>query len=242
MFRKLKKDAGRKQFLQLMVILVSLFVIAGEVIYLAGRFRPVLAENQETQQTVQPAPQARQADAVAAYNMEENTAAEVLNTYEKYVFVGDSRYVGMSFMAQEQDVFICKNNMGYDYLIEQMDNIRRACDENTALIIGLGVNDINYSSDNYIKKINEMARQMNCRIYYMLVNPVDEEKETLYGYSVKNEKIDLFNQKMINGLDSSVGIIDTNSYLKSTGYLTVDGLHYATETYRAVYDYIKLNL
>lgn len=241
MFKKLKKDAGRKQFIRLMVILVSLCVIAGEVIYLAGRFKPVLAENQETEGPVQPA-QARQADVVAAYNMEEEPTEHVANTYEKYVFVGDSRYVGMSYMAQEQDVFICRNNMGYDYLIEQMDNIRRACDENTALIIGLGVNDINYSSDNYIAKINEMARQMECTIYYMLVNPVDEEKETLYGYNVKNDKIDAFNQKMINGLDSSVGIIDTSSYLKGTGFLTVDGLHYATETYRAIYDYIKLNL
>ena len=47
---------------------------------------------------------------------------------------------------------------------------------------------------------------------------------------------------MQEGFDSSVRIIDTNSYLKSTGFNTVDGLHYDDSTYKKIYDYIKSNV
>ncbi len=158
---------------------------------------------------------------------------------DKYVFVGDSRYVGMSAYKEDEDTFIAKNNMGYAYLEEQMDVIKESCDEYTALIIGLGVNDLKYSKEKYIDTINEMAQEMDCRIFYMLVNPVDEEKEAERGYTVENSVIDDFNSDMQEELSSDVNIIDTNSYLKEEGYVTVDGLHYDSDTYKLIYDYIK---
>lgn len=227
----------------MLVILVSFCVIIAEVLYMTGGFQPIAGDGTQEETRTAQGIEPHQAEAVAmAYEKRSEESAEEPADYEKYVFVGDSRYVGMSVMAQESDVFISEKNMGYGYLVDQMDTIKRICDEKSALIIGLGVNDINYSSDNYVAKLNEMASQMDCQIYYMLVNPVDETKEALYGYSVRNDKIDAFNEKMIRELDPRIRIIDTNSYLKSVGYLTVDGLHYATETYRTIYDYIKASL
>lgn len=172
---------------------------------------------------------------------EEETTGQgiVKRDFGKYVFVGDSRYKGMAFMAGEEDMFICESGRGYDFLLEQMWNIRYACDENTALIVGLGVNDNTYNFEKYIQTLNEMAESMDCQIYYMLVNPVDEAKESYSGYDVKNENIDIFNENIQLGLDESIGIIDTNSYLKEVEFDTMDGLHYTDDTYEKIYHFIK---
>ena len=71
------------------------------------------------------------------------------------MFVGDSRYKGMEKAnATDEDVFICEVGEGYDYLINQMNNIKYEIDDDTALIIGLGVNDL-VNIDKYVDKINE---------------------------------------------------------------------------------------
>lgn len=231
----------RRRIRQMIGIVLGLCVIAAEVVYLTDGFGQAAA----VEQNGSPAAQNAGKDSTpkqAAVNAAAEPETTKKRTYENYVFVGDSRYVGMSVYAQAEDTFIAKNNMGYSYLVEQTNNILRVCNENTALIIGLGVNDLKYSSDNYIAKINEMAQTMDCQIYYMLVNPVDETKEEAYGYSVLNTKIDEFNQKMKSGLSSRVIVIDTNSYLKQIGYSTQDGLHYTKETYGKIYEYIKAQL
>ena len=73
----------------------------------------------------------------------ENETTRTKREYGKYLFVGDSRYKGMEKAnATDEDVFICEVGEGYDYLINQMNNIKYEIDDNTALIIGLGVNDL----------------------------------------------------------------------------------------------------
>lgn len=174
------------------------------------------------------------------YDEEETTGSNMIKgSFDKFVFVGDSRYRGMMFLAQENDVFICENGRGYDFLLEQMSYIKSQCDENTALIIGLGVNDSHYNSDKYINTLSEMADTMDCQIYYMLINPVDEIKEEYNGYHVLNENINYFNDRMREELDERIGLIDTNSYLFSIGFETMDGLHYTNDTYEDIYHFIK---
>ena len=168
------------------------------------------------------------------------TVNAITGDYSQFIFVGDSRYEGMKFLAEEDDVFVCERGVGYDFLNSNYYTITSLADENTAVIIGLGVNDnLKTAWEDYIALVSRLEENTDCQIYYMLVNPVDEALEYYSGYSVTNEDIDFFNGKLIEGFDSSIGIIDTNSYLKSVGFETKDGIHYTDETYRMIYEYIK---
>lgn len=171
-----------------------------------------------------------------------SAGADTNDLNRHYIFVGDSRYVGMKKYSQSNDTFIAKNGEGYAFLIENLTLIQNSVDKDSVLIIGLGVNDYARNYKNYIQIVNELAISLQCPVYYMLINPVDEEKEMQYGYTVFNEQIDKYNKLMQEGFDSSVRIIDTNSYLKSSGFNTVDGLHYDDSTYKKIYDYIKSNV
>lgn len=149
-----------------------------------------------------------------------------------YVFLGDSRFVGMSNCKQSNDIFICKVGEGYNYFCKNINNIS----ENDIVIIGFGVNDLG-NIDKYI----ELANSLTNEVYYLTINPVDEQKERENGYSITNQQIDEFNNKLKeNAINYKV--IDTNSYLKQNGYSTVDGLHYDNVTYTKIYEYIKKNL
>ena len=171
-----------------------------------------------------------------------SAGADTNDLNRHYIFVGDSRYVGMKKYSQSNDTFIAKNGEGYAFLIENLTLIQNSVDKDSVLIIGLGVNDYARNYKNYIQIVSELSISLQCPVYYMLINPVDEEKEMQYGYTVYNEQIDKYNKLMQEGFDNSVRIIDTNSYLKSSGYNTVDGLHYDDSTYKKIYDYIKSNV
>jgi hypothetical protein len=160
---------------------------------------------------------------------------------KRYIFVGDSRYVGMKKFAQPDDVFIAEVGEGYYFLMSNMNKILEYIDKNSILIVGLGVNDYASNYKNYIKTMNELADTLDCRVYYMLINPVEEDKEALYGYSTSNEMIDKYNALMKAGFSSKVGVIDTNTYLKEDGFYTSDGLHYDDNTYKKVYNFLKSN-
>lgn len=160
--------------------------------------------------------------------------------FEKFVFVGDSRFVGISkYSTSEQDVFISEIGEGHSFLIQQMSNIKYHCNENTALIIGLGVNDAHANADKYIETINEMNETMDCQIYFVSINPVEEEKARANGYNVKTQIIDDFNQTAIEELDEDIIYIDTNEYLKEVGFTTQDGLHFTEDISQELYMYIK---
>ena len=101
----------------------------------------------------------------------------------------------------------------------------------------MGVNDL-YHPDSYISYINEKSaswKSKGATTYFVSVNPTDG------SYSNLNSDIDTFNQKLRSGL-TNAKYIDTNTYLKQNGYSTTDGLHYTSDTYRKIYNYIKSNL
>lgn len=166
------------------------------------------------------------------------------NTGEKYVsryiFVGDSRYEGMEEFATVEDVVICRSGEGCQFLIDNLDEIRyHVVDKDSAIIIGLGVNDYKYNKEKYIETINALNQEGLCNIYYMLVNPVDENLIQYNGYNITNEEIDEFNSYMKSNLNLEINIIDTNSFLKNYGYVTEDGLHYDRDTYENIFWYLK---
>lgn len=161
----------------------------------------------------------------------------------RYIFLGDSRFVGMDEIDDDSvDITIAEIGEGYYYLLKMTDKVLSLGNKQTALIIGLGVNDMPYLIDEYAVAINKLANEYPGPVYYTTVNPVNEDQEYNYGYNKKNSDIDYFNKAIIPKLSPSIKIIDTNAYLKSVGYSCTDGIHYKNETYRKVYNYIKMNL
>jgi len=155
---------------------------------------------------------------------------------DKFIFVGDSRFVGMETYKTEKDKFVCKTSEGLSYFKRQEATIKSAETDNSVVIIGLGVNDL--GADNYVQYVNSLSSSLKSQIYFLTVNPVEESKANNNGYSRTNSEIDAFNTTIKNNA-KDYKIIDTNSYLKENGYTTVDGLHYDSATYKKIYNYIK---
>lgn len=162
-------------------------------------------------------------------------------TVTRYIFIGDSRTVGMrsAVTSSSSDVWSCKSGMGYDWMKSTgVPNIENSITSGSAVIILMGVNDL-YHSDEYISYLNSNVNswtQKGAKVVFVSVNPTDGSRNSL------NDKIDNFNQKLKNSLSSNIQYIDTNSRLRSEGFSTTDGLHYTNETYQKIYSIIKSSL
>lgn len=155
------------------------------------------------------------------------------------IFVGDSRTVGMQSAVGGNDTWSGKVSAGLDWMKSTgVPNIEGNIGNGTGVVILMGVNDL-YRPSSYLSYINKKANSWassGAHTYFVSVNPTDG------SYSNLNSDIDSFNQQMKSKLNSNITYIDTNSYLKSTGFSTTDGLHYTSDTYNKIYNYIKSNL
>lgn len=148
------------------------------------------------------------------------------------MFIGDSRFVGMEAVNTLQYGFYCRVGKGYKWYADNLDDIESYIKDDTMIVFGLGVNDL-YN----IKKYKGLADSEHFEnMYFLSVNPVNEELEAKYGYKVSNSDIIKFNEEM----ESVFGerYIDSYSYLVDNGFETVDGLHYSKSTYKAIYEFI----
>ena len=170
----------------------------------------------------------------------------------RYIFVGDSRTVGMYIYNSnnsknanyseggahivDEDIYIAEVSKGFSWLKNTGINAaENYFSSSTALIILMGVNDT-YNMDRYITYLNENVSRWTStgvKVYYVSVNPCDGK------YSSNNSEIIKFNSKLKSNLPSGVTWIDTYSYLNSIGFTTKDGLHYDKNTSIAIYNYIK---
>lgn len=156
-------------------------------------------------------------------------------TYKNIIYTGDSRFVGMECVANDE-LFIAEVGQGYNYFIENLNLIKNSYTENDLIVIGFGVNDL-YNIDKYIETVNELTMEYN--IAYLSINPIDENIASNLGYAITNKDIDDFNEKLQENLNESVLYIDSNNYLKETGFNSPDGLHYDKDTYKKIYLYIN---
>lgn len=169
-----------------------------------------------------------------ATTSKEEEKEETKTEYKNIYFLGDSRSVGMSYIDENKNHFYtAKVGEGYKYFSENYKSVIQKSTKDDAIIINFGVNDLG-NAEKYIELINKMATETKSDIYFLTVNPVDEEKEASHGYKVKNSDIDSFNKKLKDGLSSKVTIIDSNSILKKEGFDTVDGVHYDNNTYKKI--------
>lgn len=181
--------------------------------------------------------------------------------------VGDSRTVRMRQALAAQN---CGANMngvrfvgasgqglrwfkeeGYNYLINQIKHIRVSSSKPVAVVFNLGVNDL-YRISDYVAFMNEIApelEKMNCKLYYMSVNPINSVMIEKTGRLSLRKEADVraFNERIKTGLDDYT-YIDTYSWLMQNGFGTSngvngkdssedDGLHYTVKTYKRIYDY-----
>lgn len=170
------------------------------------------------------------------------------------LFIGDSRTVGMqqALSASGYELanhsFLAKIGKGYAWLSSQTQAQSECENSPHIIIVNLGVNDLG-NCTNY-QKLYAAYRSTswkNCPLYIVSVNPVCAPCQ-----SVSNQQIEAFNQSMqdwINAENASadaetlpIHYIDTYSYLLETGYSSADGLHYSTETYLRIYEYIMTQL
>lgn len=152
-------------------------------------------------------------------------------------FTGDSRFVGMQNSVDYNDnIFFSKIGMGYNYFLTQEENIKSS--DSDILIVGFGVNDL-YNVNLYIDYLN--SHLLKKEVIFLTVNPVDENLEQKNGFTIKNSDIDKFN-KIIKEKAMNYKVLDTNAYLKEVGFDTIDGLHYTSETYNMIYDFVISNI
>ncbi|MBR2548543.1 MAG: SGNH/GDSL hydrolase family protein [Clostridiales bacterium] len=161
--------------------------------------------------------------------------------YEDYIFVGDSRFVGMKDALNgyvDADVrFVAEVGQGLGWLKKVAPDLYN--ESGKTIIFNLGVNDL-YNVSGYVDFYNNLPQDFveNNTLVIMTVNPVDEQREADFGYSVKNSEIESFNNTMRSDLDSLYfNMIDSYTYVQSSSFKTTDGLHYTNDTYRLIFDY-----
>ena len=160
---------------------------------------------------------------------------------DKYIFIGDSRTVGMksAVASNKNDIWSAKVGEGYTWMKNTgVPAVEDKIGKNSKVVILMGVNDLN--SNAYITYLNSKSKKWvkkGATVYFVSVNPVDEEKARSNGYTITNKSIETFNKTMKNGLSSDIKYINTYSKINSFG--TTDGLHYTNETYKKIYNCIK---
>lgn len=157
--------------------------------------------------------------------------------FDLYFWAGDSRTVGFAACCGINEVSVlAKEGIGLSWCQENFESIKDIKGSN--IIFNFGVNDLG-NVYNYIDFYNNLPDEFlkDNQIFIMSVNPVDENTESQYGYYITNGDIDNFNETLKNGLREDIYFLDTNSYLKSKGFSTWDGLHYNPNTYQDILNY-----
>ena len=149
--------------------------------------------------------------------------------FTDFVFVGDSRTVGMGQYLHLTT--IAEVGVGYSFLQSHYDEIMNLSGKN--IVFNLGVNDLAHI-DEYIEFFQRIPEDFcfDNHLYVVSVNP------TSGPYSSMNGDIDYFNVQLSDSLPSTIKWIDTCSFLRDAGFGSPDGLHYNQQTYETIAELI----
>lgn len=165
----------------------------------------------------------------------------------RIIFTGDSRTLGMQnalgkLMPDDDCVFVGKVGEGYSWFLAEgqalmADAIARYPD--APVVLNFGVNDPDQISQ-YLDAYSDMIRNFpDTKFYFMSVNPVQREKMIENGASeealelVTNPNITRLNDAIRNACPDTY--LDSSTMLKTTGFETVDGLHFSQQTYLKIH-------
>lgn len=160
------------------------------------------------------------------------------------ILVGDSRFRGMcdSVKLDSNTDCIAEVGKGYNWLISssvvsQLDELIKT-NPSSYVVINLGVNDLG-NVNSYAKYYNKLINSYSkIKLVVISVNPIEDDKASSYGYSVKNENVTSFNSTIKSLINSNISYCDTYSKIKNN-FETTDGIHYTTNTYNNIYNEIK---
>lgn len=175
---------------------------------------------------------------IVSMSIETEEIEEIENISEGYLFVGDSRFVGMNNVCNIKKIdnyfVVAEVGKGYDWFVSeaqaQIDSIisNNVDIEKWNMIIGLGVNDLN-NKEKYVSLYKELSEKYT--LYIMSVNPIE------YHSWITNSQIEEFNLS-INSIENT-NYIDSYNYLIENGFSTSDGLHYDNNTYEKIFSFIN---
>lgn len=155
-----------------------------------------------------------------------------------YIFIGDSRTVGMSQAVDAADnvYFVAKVGQGYEWFcdtaIAQVNTIIENNNyDNWVLISNLGVNDLG-NAEKYELKYKSlcMGEWRDYDFYIVSVGCIDESK---YTGAATNDAIEKFNKRM-QYYKNFIDIYD----ISKREIISKDGLHYDSSVYKLLYDEI----
>lgn len=165
---------------------------------------------------------------------------------QNYIFVGDSRMVGMQQSVVGNDVhYIAEIGQGYDWLKATGGEDLKYClryKPNVTVVLALGVNDMG-NIDNYISYYQALMKEFPLTRFYLLsVNPLDDELAKSKGFAVRNKQVTAFNKKLKAAFAETM-YIDSHSFLMQDGNMqTFDGVHYTVDTYKLLYDFVMKSI
>lgn len=156
---------------------------------------------------------------------------------EKYIFIGDSRTVGMQMtVGGEEDCWSCKTSMGYDWMVsEGIPAVEGEIGDGVAVFVLLGVNDLGNAAA-YAEYVNQKAAdwaEAGASTYFVSVGPVGST-------TVTNQQIEDFNSVISSNADE-YRYLDLYSSMQKDGFSTSDGLHYTSDTYWYIYQFLHDN-
>lgn len=154
-----------------------------------------------------------------------------------YIFLGDSRTVGMGAAAEisdMEDIFVVAEcGMGYEWMMEtalpKIEDIMEDHPEydGWVLMTNLGINDVIGGAGKYLETYEGLSDDIT--VYTVSLNPCKGD------YSYLNKYVEAFNEELAK---SGFSYIDTWSVLDEEGFDSRDGLHYDKETYELIFDII----
>ena len=145
------------------------------------------------------------------------TESEVLKGSDPaYIFIGDSRTVGMSAYVGANDyIWSAKNGVGLDWMKKSgVPAIEGRIEKGSNIICLMGFNDIFFPdmTRDYTDYLNKKAvswTEKGASVYYVSVNPITREE--VAGGEITNEKIIAWNEDIRKNLSARVTYIDTFS-------------------------------
>lgn len=169
----------------------------------------------------------------------------------RIIWVGDSRTLGLRDALHkterpDDDLFVGQVGEGVRWFRETgMAELSDVIAENPGLpvVMNFGVNDPQLVNDYVVAYWDVIRAHPDTHFYILSVNPLDEEfliedgqvNESVFD-DINSLNVGRMNVKLKKEFKNRY--IDSASFLKTDGFGTVDGLHFDTQTYLKIHDYV----